>query len=170
MPTAKTWFERADHFHYTALHLVQQPQELGEIFAYPHIVLKAFAAEAYLKSLISLEGNTPPAVHNLLALFDKLSLNSTKSIRARWDKSSRPKMLKLKKLNPEGLKVPTSLRAALAQSGDAFLDWRYHEKGGRIAFSIMAFPLFVRARILDLEPSWTPRSPSPLAWLNVGTD
>lgn len=165
-PSAKTWFERADQFQFTAMQLLGQGGALAAVVSYPHIVLKAFAAEAYLKSLICIEDRVPRQVHNLLQLFDQLSLDSTKTIRSRWDLESRPSLLKLKKTKPNGLNVPTSLRGALAQSGDAFLEWRYHEKGSPVAFTIMAFPLFVRARILELEPSWTPAEPNPLAWLN----
>lgn len=167
---ARTWFHRADCFHYTSLFLGQtmtQAPQMQFVYSYPHITLKAFAAEAYLKCLLMLEGKTAPQTHHLLSLFHKLEPESQKTIKRWWDKESKPSLKKLKKQGPTpGLKVPLTLREALDQSATAFVDWRYAGEGSEIAFTIMAFPLFVRRRILENEPSWAHHPPHPLAYLN----
>lgn len=164
---ARAWFDRADQFHFTALYLMTQELGLQGVFAKPHIVMKAFATEAYLKSLICLEGRTPPQIHDLLALYELVSLDSQRPIQKRWNKDSKPKLDGLRKQKPPGYHPPRSLRGALHQSSDAFLDWRYKgEDAVGMGFSIMAFPTFVRERIVQLRPAWTHKHPHPLAWLN----
>ena len=165
-PDAQTFFERAEWFHFTSLFLLTQPQNMAFIYSFPHIILKAFATEAYLKSLILIEGNTAPNIHHLLSLFDKLTPESQHAIRRLWDKECGSQLKKMRSVDTKGLKVPRTLREALNQSSDAFLEWRYSGPGAMPAFTIMSFPLWVRVRILELEPDWKPDWPNPLAWLN----
>jgi hypothetical protein len=163
---AHGWFDRADHFHYSALRLSIESNQF--IYARPHIVLKAFAAECYLKSLLELEGTKPDRVHDLLSLFDKLSKDSQGRIAKWWNKKSKPILDGARKNAPAEAeyKPPKSLRGALSESATAFLDWRYHGKEAYIGFSILAFPHFVRNRILELKPEWAHKPPHPLAFLN----
>ena len=164
---AREWFDRADQFHYTDLFLATQPAPMQSIYGKPHIVLKAFATEAYLKSLICLEGGDPPRVHDLLALFELVSVESQRLIQKRWNKSSKPALDMLRKQKPKGYNPPRSLRGALHQSSDAFLDWRYRgDDAVGMGFSIMAFPTFVRERIVQIRPGWAHKPPHPLAFLN----
>ena len=164
--SGKDWFERADHFHYTSLFLLQQPAPMYGIYGYPHIVMKAFAAEAFLKSLLTIEGKGVPHIHDLLKLFDKLSQESRREIQRRWDTGSASQLRNMRAQVTPGLRVPKNMRDALDQSSNAFLDWRYHPKGSKIAFTVMSFPHYVRCRILELEPSWAHTPPHPLASLN----
>lgn len=166
-PTAREFFDRADWFNYSSLFLHMQPNQMAHIYAIPAIVLKAFSTEAYLKSLIKLEGKTAEPIHNLLKLFDQLDLESKKMIQKWWDKESKPQLAQLRKRKPPELKVPKTMREALSQSSDAFLDWRYRSKDKVVAFTILAFPQLVRRRILEIEPRWKPLPPDPLAWLNT---
>jgi len=163
---AHGWFERADHFHYTAVFLMQQPQPMQFIYARPHIVMKAFAAEAYLKALLAVEGITPPKIHNLLSLFDKLKPASRKCITAWWNKHSKP-ILDKARAQPVPDYIPArNLRDALDEASSAFIDWRYHGNKAYMGFSILAFPHLVRNRILELKPDWSVAPPNPLSVLD----
>jgi hypothetical protein len=171
VPTAKEWFDRGDEFHYTALHLVTpQHQTMAPIFGRPHVVLKAFACEAYFKSLICLEQTRPPPrKHDLETLFDALSPESRRRIRDLWNETSAPKLRKLKVQpdRPRDVEVKSSLRGVLRQSADAFIQFRYHGTGEKTAFTVMSLPTFVRKRVVELRPDWAHKDPHPLAWLNT---
>lgn len=165
---AETWFERASFFHLAALELLVTRHGNNKALAYPAITLKAFATEAYFKSLIALEESARPAdIHDLVILFGRLSSASRKSIRAQWDRETRPILLKARQNPPPGITVPTTLQKALEQSRHAFLEWRYHPKGEALGFSIGALPSFVRRRILELRPDWTPQAPNVLCQLDA---
>jgi hypothetical protein len=115
------WFERADHFHYSSLHLAMQPQELQFIYARPHIVLKAFASEAYLKALLCVEETHFEKIHDLLALFELLSLDSKKLIEKWWNKESKPILDGARRGAAKvDYKAPRTLRGALDESATAF--------------------------------------------------
>ena len=163
---AKTWFERADNFYWACAALMDGRMHLYEILGFPHIVLRAFAAEAYLKCLIALQGGTHEDTHNLLDLFDKLDLAAKKALNKRWVNECEPTLKRLKKTRKTVIKFDTSLRGVLNQSADAFIDFRYIQPGEEARFSIMRFPMFVRGLILEREPSWEPKQPNPLAQLN----
>ena len=139
---------------------------MGLIFSLPHIVLKAFATEAYLKALIMVEGKAPPKIHNLLLLFDELDLESKKLIQRWWNKKCAPELAKARKHQDDIVKVPKTMRGALSQAADAFVEWRYVGSGSYIGFMILGFPLLVRRRILEKMPEWRPELPNPLAVLN----
>lgn len=164
---ADTWFEYADQFQLAALLLLASRPvcEHGPL-ARPHIVLKAFSTEAYLKSLIELEGKIAPPVHNLHALFQKLDVKSKRVIRRRWNADYAPRLRQLRKQKDRPrVKVPISIEGVLKQSGDAFVVLRYMPKGGEAAFTIMNLPLIVREHILTLRPEWRPKPNDPLAFV-----
>lgn len=163
---AQTWFERADRYYWSCCALMERRHHLYEIIGFPHVVLRAFAAEAYLKCLITLQGKDPIQVHNLLTLFDELELGTKKALAKRWVKECEPSLKKLKKSKKTVINFDTSLRGVLNQSGDAFIDFRYVLKGGVARFSIMRFPMFVRDEILTIKPEFMPRPPDLLAQLN----
>jgi hypothetical protein len=163
---ATTWFERADRFYWSCCALMEGRMHLVDIVGFPHIVLRAFAAEAYLKCLITLQGNAPTEEHNLLRLFDQLKIDTKKDLTKRWVTECEPNLRKLKKQKVTIVNFDTSLRGVLNQSGDAFLNFRYIQPRAEARFSILRFPMFVRAEILNLEPSLAPQPPSPLAQLN----
>ncbi len=163
---AGTWFDRADKYYWSCCALIEGRQHLYEIVGFPHIVLRAFAAEAYLKCLITLEGGKPEKIHNLLKLFDQLQLATKKALNKRWEKECEPDLKRLKKARVTVIKFDTSLRGVLNQSGDAFIDFRYVENGGEARFSILRFPIFVRQEILARRPEFEPKRPNLLAQLS----
>lgn len=119
---AETWFERASFFHLAALELLVTRHGNNKALVYPAITLKAFATEAYFKSLIALEESARPAdIHDLVILFGRLSSASRKSIRAQWDRETRPILLKARQNPPSGITVPTTLQKALEMSFGALL-------------------------------------------------
>jgi len=168
-PEARGWLDRADQFHLTAVSLGQhQGTTEAWIFAHPQIVLKSFAAECYLKSLIKLETNEDPEhIHNLLELFDKLTLESKKRIQKMWDRTSKHILDSgRRKLREKGMRVPKTFRGAINESADAFLDWRYHGKDANLGFSMLSFPMCVRCRIMEVMPEWIFPPGHALAILN----
>jgi hypothetical protein len=67
--TAEEWFERGNQFENSAHALMEgRHPEAAVTLGIPHVVLRAFGVEAFLKCLIELDGNTAPYDHNLLNL------------------------------------------------------------------------------------------------------
>ena len=166
LPDAREWFDRGDEFNYTQHELHKRGRQTGEqgLFIHPIITLKAFASECYLKSLITLEGSSPPEIHHLLRLFDRLRPASKDKIEKLWNRHSKPELDKWKRQFPKD-KLPNNLRAALDESAEAFVHWRYVHTSSRLQYSAMAFPQYVRWRIVELT-NWGYDPPHPLAPFN----
>jgi hypothetical protein len=168
-PDDQTWFQRGDSFHYSSMCL-EDLIDSTQTYTLPMIVLKAFSSEAYLKSLLMVEGREPPKIHHLLQLFDMLDIESKKRIRGWWGKQNLHKLATMKKAKVPGYRPPKTFRGALAASSNAFIEWRYVGAGSTIAYLLFSFPLDVRRRILELRPTWAPPVGSPLAILGMTVD
>lgn len=133
------------------------------------MALGAFASECYLKSLLVLEGTEPAFVHDLKTLYNQVGPDSQKAIKRWWDRASLPLLLFHNEHKDSRFRKPKSLGEALEASKDAFEDMRYGKPGKKHGYSIYTFPLCVRTRILQLQPTWVPKSPAPNSALNPHT-
>ena len=101
-------------------------RSLEVMLQYPGMVICAFAAELFLKCLISLEGCTPSKSHNLLTLHDQLSPKSQALVERHWNDGCSARKDSFEDLEKKfGVKLPRDLRTALADCGDAFEQMRY---------------------------------------------
>jgi hypothetical protein len=128
----------------------------------PSLVLCAFSCELYMKCLIGLEGNWPPAVHNLKKLFKSLRGKTQKELETLWDADvqARPSIAKL--AAQIGEKMPEHLREAISDGANAFDNLRYaHQKDLKETnFVLGAFPRLLQRLILSRRPDWLGLGPS----------
>ena len=111
----------------------------------PSMVLSAFAAELFLKTLLVLEGQNPPEIHHLGTLFKRIHNNRTKTqIKALWDASVAEREGEFQQNKRFlGITIPRDLRSALSDCGDAFKLLRYaYEDPAKGKFYIVDFPKF----------------------------
>jgi len=151
--TAKEWFDRGEEFELAAHALFE-----GRDFNYwmdrlgnPHVVLRAFGIEAYLKCLIELDLREAPWEHNFLLLFDALSELDRRELTALWQNNEARKLRALNTQKPKGWpmkRVPVSLRGVLRHCGDAFLLFRYGPEEGTAPFLVMNFPVTLRNYVI----------------------
>ena len=101
-------------------------ERLQDALMFPAMVLSAFAAELFFKSLLLLEGTDPGNTHNLHTLFKRLHNKTKDAIEARWDQSMVDRNHEFEKNEKLlGIKIPRELRSALVDCGDAFERMRY---------------------------------------------
>ncbi len=128
------------------------------------VTSSAFANELYLKCLLHIEtGQLFKSQHNLRKLFLKLNEQTQTEIERRFD----AEMAKQKPYDysdapdPELAKKisamrPMTLRAALKEGADAFIEWRYlyETAGDSSVFNLFALPPILREAILARRPEW----------------
>lgn len=165
---ADKWFVAAEEF--SMAHLILANNEIFKLAVMQaSMSLGAFASECYLKSLLVLEGTEPAFVHDLKTLYNQVGTDSQKYIKRWWDRSSLPLAVKHNEDKDSRFLRPKSLGDALEGSKDAFEDMRYGKPGKKHGYSLYFFPLCVRTRILQLQPTWVPKSPAPNSALNPHT-
>lgn len=128
----------------------------------PSELHRAFAAEAYLKSLLTLRKKHFPQDHNLWRLFGLLPLEDKRQIEESWNAETLPNVLQAAKNPPPDIVPPTTMMQCLKKSAEAFKEWRYNTKETRYWW-LGSFPNNVRNCILDLRPEWRTSSPGPLS-------
>ena len=168
--------------------------EQGEVFLFPSVhaynadggaiydlcvpaftICEAFAAEAYLKSLIWIQtGKRPPRIHNLHKLFSQISSNSRKAVQDEWTARHAWSVLNVSSGNaPDGtpyeISIPSSFEEALAQSAETFIKFRYNFYEHH-AWHMRALPYLIRRQILIARPDWKPEFGSYLARLDPHPD
>ena len=154
--TAEEWFERANQFEISAHVLLEgRARELTLTLGIPHVVLRSFGVEAFLKCLIEMDGRRAPWDHNLLKLFKKLTPKDRRVLRELWRAEYGPKMKAWnKQKNKKSIvkRLPLGLDGILKLSGDAFVLFRYLPAEGVVGWVLMNFPLTIRDYILELKP------------------
>lgn len=166
--SADKWFVVAEEFNLAFLLLTDNATFKLAVFQ-AGFALGAFASECYLKSLLALEEAKPDFVHDLKFLYDKVSPDSRKAIKRWWDRASLPLLLLHNEGKDSKFCRPRSLGEALEASKDAFEDMRYGKPGEKHGYALYTFPLCVRTRILQLQPTWVPKSPAPNSAINPHT-
>ena len=123
---------------------------------FPAMTLSAFAAELFLKSLLIVEGTTPPGSHNSNTLFKRLHNKTKEALRIRWDGNvaAREKELAENERRLD-VQIPRDLDTALADCGDAFEKMRYlYEDPINVKFYITDLAGIVRDHIIVVRPDW----------------
>lgn len=157
---AGEWFGMADQFSAAAHIIVQHSNSAGKHFIFPQVACRAFAAEAYLKCLLTLRSKHFPPDHNLRTLFRILPAEDRAIIEEWWNAETLPNVLRAGQ-NPTTFPVPSTFEQCLKRSAEAFKEWRYNTKETRYWW-LGGFPNNVRRRILDMKPDWVISPPGPL--------
>ncbi len=152
-------FVHADGFLKAGTPVSDPPHPLDMI---PLVTNNAFAAELYLKCLIHVEtGQLIKAEHNLQKLFSKLPEKTQTEIEKRFDAeiSKGPEMDRSnasEELKEAARSRPASLRAALKEGADAFVEWRYlyEDNLSKNFFALFPLPAILRYVILERKPDW----------------
>lgn len=133
----------------------EDPQ-FGQIVNIAGATISAFASELMLKYLLYLEGKPNAAKgHDLKALFDSLDKAHQDAIEKLWDKKNRERKDQLDAVEKgSGVKIARDLQTALAECGDAFVEFRYLYEGKPTpSFYIAFFPQHVRD-VIKHETGW----------------
>jgi hypothetical protein len=147
--SAPKWFGRADEFMIAAGKLQDNLSP-----AIPIVVCRAFAAEAYLKCLLTVRQKHFPPDHDLKRLFTLLPLADKQYIEESWNRRTLAKMPKPGAPGaPVGLVIPKTLQQALKQARHAFKEWRYTDTGV-LHWFVGSFPDDTRRAILTAHPEW----------------
>lgn len=149
------WFFRGDDFQISG----QILEEQGAALSAP--VCLAFAAECYLKCLLTLRGKPFPNDHDLYNLFKRLPLPDKQWIESEWSKYNLAHLVAIKDSAPDGLQLPTTLLQTLQFSGMTFKNFRYIERG-RGGWLLGTFSPCVRELILVTRPDWEDHPPGPI--------
>jgi hypothetical protein len=114
---------------------------------------QAFAFELYAKCLLMLKGKTPPNIHHLLDLLNKLPQSLQRA-------ACRQYRIHMSNVDPQKTahaKRDHGLRAVLRLHPLAFVKFRYlHETSAPLTMTTMPICLAIRPVILKLKPEWTP--------------
>jgi len=148
-----TLFKSGECFHYSGRLLQGAGPELYT--CQPGVVCLAFATEAYLKALLTLEGKEYKEIHNLYRLYYDLPITARNQISDWWNAECLPTLQSSQRLPGLSKKyvTPTNLSGCLRSSAKAFVNWRYNHLDYQ-QWSLMTFPAHVRRRILLLKPDW----------------
>jgi hypothetical protein len=152
----KIVFQTAEVFRASSLVLNNLIQHHMPHYALPMVICSSFSLELHLKCLILIEGGTSGKLHDLEILFLKLTPDSQKIIRARYEQH-RPRMDAMFGAFRDVPAPKTDFDSVLPLSAKAFESFRYHFEGtvknqeGWMASLICEC---VRARILELQPDW----------------
>jgi hypothetical protein len=157
-PASERWlFESAESFNNgaNALEVARRSdihgKHIGDL-ALCRLVLKSFAVELYLKSLLAEEFGRAPITHDLGELFRHLPRNTKATLRKRHtDLAIKDDFLM--RLHESGFIV--TLDALLKLNKDAFEQYRYiHEGKAKSAFLLEVFINSIRQYILERHPDW----------------
>jgi hypothetical protein len=127
----------------------------------PTMVLSAFAAELYLKCILTIENNQAPAqIHLLHVLYRRLSNKAKRRVEELWDADCRPKLTPLTK----SLGLPNDLPNALFICSAAFekLRYAYESTFNEVTYYIGDFPWILARYIGEIKPDWMGPEPPPI--------
>lgn len=159
--TPGEWFGIADQFSWTGHLIVSHANTTGHHLAFPQVVCRAFAAEAYLKCLLALHNKAFPNDHNLRKLFARLPEEDQVAIKEAWSMKTLPNVLRAGERPPPDVTVPRTFEQCLKKSAEAFTEWRYNVRSTRYWW-LGSFPDDVRNRVLVIRPRWRTTPPGPL--------
>ena len=153
-PKPKAVYNHALHFMATDGFMRKQvdgDRSLMPMLQYPGMVISAFASELFLKCLILLEKKVPKNTHNLLTLYEQLSVKHKGMVERHWD---------------EGCAARKDLNRRPRKRVQSHHSKRSEDRPLRLRRRIQAAPLHLR------EPARTPllhyTSPHELAQGNTG--
>ncbi len=128
----------------------------------PHLMLKAFTCELYMKVAYAAENNgaTLDNEHELNVLFSRLSSPFRDAVRTEWSKTVEP----LRKQLPD---ARLELYANLKTSRRAFEDFRYFYEGTASDFLLASLPDLLRQTLLHFHPTLRNAPPLFSEWLPV---
>jgi hypothetical protein len=121
----------------------------------PSIVVQAFATELYLKCMLARGGGSIPQLHELLALFQKLSPAQQTRIEKLYEEDcgTDALMQRLSQTDFAGKKF--TMTQALTEMNTAFIQWRYAYEQPGPGNDVVGRPwVAIRTHILELEPEW----------------
>jgi hypothetical protein len=130
--------------------------DVSSLLALPGIVLEAFSAELYLKSLHAALGTVPPPRgHDLWLLFNALDASVRMEISRHYGKANAPLESARKARQPKAVNS-SSLEDKLKEAARAFVDIRYPwEDDFRVRnFEIGVFRAVVREAVLRRRPDF----------------
>lgn len=160
IPRIKSIFFQAGAFHFAAQKLTQ-PGRPDIPLMIAQTVNSSFSSELYLKSLILIETDTVPHVHDLEKLFDQLKVGTKQIIENEWNAERAKQSAVLDEIDRRAGEpiTPRNLKDTLAREGNAFEKWRYaHEPGKLPNFSLGNLPAILRNHILAIRPELQPPS------------
>ena len=154
----KAIFEHADTFFHAIDRLQRSPSAIISAVAMPVMVVSAFAAELYFKTLIVLDGKPAPRSHDLYDLFSKLSPTTRTNLEDRWNLIIRDRQEFLRNVERQESSIPRLLEDAIKEGREGFERLRYiYEGGDPFRFFLGDLPIALRRTILDLQPTWSPQ-------------
>lgn len=152
-------FHQAYHVLQADLFLRQKNNGLEpESAARASMILSAFELELLFKTLILLDGRTPPPTHRLDVLFRQLHNKHKRLIERAWetDPGGRVKIAPFAKAH----RHPSDLPNAIIVCANAFEKMRYHYEDGAVYY-LQGLPTIVANVILEeIQPDW--RAPLPI--------
>jgi hypothetical protein len=160
LPDPRKVYIHGTRFLFTEHHLRQTIPAGGhasEWAAMPAMIISAFSAELFLKTILLLEEQRPPDVHHLGTLFKRIKSHKTKRrIEKLWDASVAAHAADFEKNEKIlGFPIPRDLRTALHDCGDAFKTMRYaYEDFSKVKFYIGELAKIVQLVILEIRPDW----------------
>ena len=130
--------------------------DAAAMYAWPSMMLSAFASELFLKTILLLEGQSPSETHNLGKLYKGLHNKTKTRLAVLWDEAMRDRASSHGQLEALiGKRLPSDIRGALILCGDAFTVLRYaYEEGKETVFYIDALPRVLYQLILERKPEW----------------
>jgi hypothetical protein len=160
------FFERGESFLLASEIIAQKDTRALMAAGFAFAANRAFATEVYLKVLAHLEhGLTHYDTHNLEVLFRDLSPQSQALLEQAW--TDRDLQNPWQRYAHDGTDMGERLtfEEALHASAEAFVDFRYPERGdGRFVLHILA--TLLRNMILSMKREWKPQFGSVYSLLN----
>jgi hypothetical protein len=119
-------------------------------------LLQAFTSELMLKCLIRIEGGSPPQIHDLLDLFNRLSAPTRKRLEAMWRDYVQRHPDQSEAYKKVGVTIEPELTSALAAGRRAFELIRYWHEGPDedYVFYLGPLPNMLMRVAFELRPDW----------------
>ena len=170
---AKAILEHAERYHAGSLCLleaIRNPKTRDLRLVAPAVTLESFALELLLKCLLVLEKGVNPGGHDLLQLFNALSLSSKQRLERRFDQFLRQCELQAATGNADlkgklaaavGKTSINSLKDALEAGSKTFDFMRYvFDYDDSFGFMLSPIGLELHSMILDKQPQWASDPPT----------
>lgn len=150
-------FIQANNFVLAHHVLASQRADWLNATAYAGMVVAAFAAELYMKTLICLEAKAVPKLHDLKKLFDQISPERRSRIEHHWSEQVLRNERKFRDAERDlRTQLPRDLGIALTRGANAFeaLRYAYEEAASENTFVLGDLPACVREVIVEIKPEW----------------
>lgn len=149
--SALSLFEKGDSFFEAGALLGSVPDDYPK-HQFAHVTCFAFALEAWLK-VIAIEQKkvSPLRTHDLLELFDDIPSEAQQLIEETWKVKCLAVVVLQRMHGLVPRDTPTTLRASLERSRDAFTAWRYSDDP--IEWHLGGLMSIVRDYVLETVPA-----------------